>query len=147
MLLLALIGFAGTTVAGLAIALASANDAFAEAYLQASGPLATWAGVNRIEPSPENRLFMLLLSQALCGLVVTALAHGTMTCLALQGRATRLGTACRMAATRLPALLAGTVLFSASGQSASMPVCAMPDSISATPASVRSPSKAQGVWS
>ncbi len=106
-LFLALIGFAGASVIGLGMSLALNLEQF----VHASGPFATYEGIISILALGDARLFTVLVTQGVLGWVLVSFARGAITQLALNDGS--LGQACRGACARMPALLAGSLLYSA----------------------------------
>ncbi len=103
---LAFIGIAGAGLLGLAVSLALDL----KRYVHAAGPFATYSGI--VETfGMDRRIFIVLLVQSALGCLLASFARGAITHVALHGAS--FGPACAFALSRMPALLAGTLLYSA----------------------------------
>jgi hypothetical protein len=105
-LALAFIGFAGASLLGLGVSLALNLHR----YVHASGPFATYSGIYETF-ALDTRLFVVLAAQSLLGWLLASFARGAITHLAL--REGSFVQACVCAVNRMPALLAGTLLYGA----------------------------------
>jgi hypothetical protein len=105
-LALASICFVGANAIGLAVSLALGLDR----YVHATGPFATYSGIYETF-AMDTRLFVVLVAQSLFGWLLVAFARGAITHLALH--AASFGQACRDAWACMPALLVGTLIYSA----------------------------------
>jgi hypothetical protein len=105
-LVFASIGFAGASLLGLGASLAFNLHR----YVHASGSFATYSGIYETF-AVDPRLFVVLVVQSLIGWLLASFARGAITHVALHEAS--FGQACVCAFSRLPALLAGTLIYSA----------------------------------
>lgn len=107
--LFSVIGFAGAALLGMTVSALAGADRL-DAYLHATGPFPTYSALGKIEINPANPLFLLLLSQSLLGWLLGAFSCGVMAHTVVCRQGAR--AACHAVATRMPALLAVTMLSS-----------------------------------
>lgn len=123
-LIIGIIGFAGPLILGLS---ACAMLQSLKPYLEASSPLATYAGFVHVFVAHDKIVITVLLLQSILGLLGISLARGAISWIALSrlaGGQASLSTAIRVAVVRLPSLIAGSLLYGALMAVASMGVSA-----------------------
>jgi len=111
----AVIGLAGTTL--LCLALSAVFQI--PNYVHASGPFITEVGLLSISDVFDRRVFILLVCQAVVGTVIQSFARGAITWIALsepldgQLPVAKLQDACRAVRTHFPAMVVGSLVYSA----------------------------------